>query len=70
MSVSPAPAKRPGFEDLERRRRAVDSALGSLRIENMELERDEQEVFERLARGEISLDEMDLLVEQMTATIH
>jgi len=69
MSVSPAPVTTPDFEELERRHRAVDNALGSLRIENMELDQDEREIFERFARGEISLEELELLVEQKTATI-
>jgi len=69
MSVSPARANTRSFENLDRRRLAVENALGSLRIEEMELDAEERQIFERYARGEISLDEMDRLVEQLTATI-
>jgi hypothetical protein len=45
----------------------VQSALGSLRIEGMELEPDEREILERHARGEIDLAamhaEMDAYIE-------
>jgi len=69
MSVSPARVNTRSFENLDKRRLAVENALGSLRIEEMELAPEERAIFERYARGEISLDEMDRLVEQMTATI-
>jgi hypothetical protein len=54
-------------EEAAQRRRAVQSALGSLRIEGMELEPDEREILERHARGEIDLAamhaEMDAYIE-------
>lgn len=54
-------------EEAAERRRAVQSALGSLRIEGMELEPDEREILERHARGEIGLAamhaEMDAYIE-------
>jgi Antitoxin VbhA len=43
------------------RRRAVDSALGSLRIEGMELEPEVRDILERFACGEMSLAEMRML---------
>jgi hypothetical protein len=53
--------------EADERRRAVQSALGSLRIEGMELEPDEREILERHARGEIYLAamhaEMDAYIE-------
>jgi hypothetical protein len=56
-------------EELDERRLAVENAIGSLRIEKLELDAEERQIFDRFAQGEISLDEMDSLVEQMTATI-
>ena len=40
------------------RRRAVQSALGSLHIEGMEPDREELEIVDRFARGEIDLATM------------
>jgi hypothetical protein len=70
MSVSPARNNMRSHDHLnhlDQRRFAVDNALGSLSIEKMDLEPTERQVFERYARGEISLDEMDRLAERMAA---
>ena len=45
-------------EEAAERRRALDSSLGSLRIEGMELAPDEREILECHARGEIDLATM------------
>jgi hypothetical protein len=55
--------------ELNDRRLALESALGSLRIEGMELEPEEREILERFANGEISLAEMRSAVRVYTATI-
>ena len=55
--------------ELDNRRLALESALGSLRIEGMELEPEEREILERFANGEISLAEMRNAVRAYTATI-
>jgi hypothetical protein len=55
--------------ELRERRLAVESALGSLRIEGMELEPEERKIFDRFANGEISLSEMRSAVRAYTATI-
>lgn len=55
--------------ELRDRRLAVDSALGSQRIEGMELEPEPREILERFARGEIDLDEMNRQIHAYTATI-
>jgi hypothetical protein len=47
--------------ELEERRYAVESTLGSLRIEGIELEPHLLAIFERFKQGEISLDELDVL---------
>ncbi len=51
------------------RRLALESALGSLRIEGMELEPKGREILDRFARGEISLPEMRNAIRAYTATI-
>ena len=55
--------------ELSDRRRALESALGSLRIEGMELESEGLEILHRFARGEISLPEMRNAIRAYTATI-
>jgi hypothetical protein len=44
--------------EVAERRRAVQSAIGSLRIEGMEPDAEELEIVERFARGEIDLSTM------------
>jgi hypothetical protein len=41
--------------ELTERRRAIDSALGSLRIEGMELEPEGRAILERFAKGDMSI---------------
>ncbi len=55
--------------ELADRRLALESALGSLRIEGMELEPEGREILDRFARGEISLPEMRNAIRAYTATI-
>ena len=55
--------------ELADRRLALESALGSLRIEGMELEPEGGEILDRFARGEISLPEMRNAIRTYTATI-
>jgi len=49
MTVSP---------DVERRRRAVGSVLGSLRIEGIEVGADARAIADRYIAGEITVDEL------------
>jgi hypothetical protein len=51
------------------RRLAVENAVGSLRIEAMELEAVPSRILERYAQGEIPLDEMSRLIHEYTSTI-
>jgi len=60
-SLSPA--------ELDERRLAVENAVGSLRIEGMELEPVPSRILERYAQGEIPLDEMSRLIHEYTSTI-
>jgi hypothetical protein len=69
MDVPTNFARMLGPEELDERRLAVENAIGSLRIEKLELDPEERRIFDRFALGQISLDEMDSLVEQMTAII-
>jgi len=66
MDVHTVSSNAPGPEEMDERRLAVENAIGSLRIEKLELDPQERQIFDRFAQGEISLDEMDSLVEQMT----
>ena len=69
MAVATLPVASVNEIELENRRLALESTLGSLRIEGMELEPEEREILERFARGEISLPEMRNAVRAYTATI-
>ena len=55
--------------ELADRHLALESALGSLRMEGMELEPEGREILDRFARGEISLPEMRNAIRAYTATI-
>lgn len=44
--------------ELERRRYAVENAIGTLRIEGMEMPTDELDIMERYASGEIGLEQV------------
>jgi hypothetical protein len=48
--------------EMERRRYAVESALGSLRIEGIELEGDARDAVEAFASGQIDLDDMSMRI--------
>ena len=56
-------------DELEARRRAIDSAIGSFRIENMELDPEVRDAAEAYARGEISRAEMDARIDAFTANL-
>jgi hypothetical protein len=55
--------------ELSARRLAVENAIGSLRIENMEVDRIVQQIIERYACGDLKLDEMNHCISQYTDTI-
>jgi hypothetical protein len=55
--------------ELDNRRLAVENAIGTLRIENMELDTVPHLVLEQYAQGEISLDEMSRQIHEHTAAI-
>jgi hypothetical protein len=55
--------------DLDDRRLAVESAIGSLRIEALELDAVPNRILKQYTQGEIALDEMSRLIHEFTATI-
>ena len=56
-------------DELDARRRAIDSATGSFRIENMELDPEVRDAAESYARGEISRAEMGARIDAFTANL-
>lgn len=44
--------------DAERRRRGVESALGSLRIEGLEIDAETRAIFDRYIAGDLNIDEL------------
>lgn len=44
--------------DVERRRRNVENALGSLRIEGFEIDSEARAIFDRYIAGDLSIDEL------------
>jgi hypothetical protein len=56
-------------KELDDRRLAVESAIGSLRIEALELDAVPNRILEQYAQGEISFDEMSRLIHEYSATI-
>lgn len=69
MAVATLPVVTANEIELENRRLAVESALGSLRIEGMELEPEGREILDRFANGEMTLPEMRSAIRAHTATI-
>jgi len=69
MTVETAPVIAPTPADLDDRRLAVENAIGTLRIEGLELDATPNRILEQYARGEIPLDEMSRLIHEYTATI-
>jgi hypothetical protein len=56
-------------KELDDRRLAVESAIGSLRIEALELDAVPNRILKQYTQGEIALDEMSRLIHEFTATI-
>lgn len=60
MSTVPQTLLTPA--EMEQRRLAVESTLGSLRIEGIELEGDAKDAVVSFASGQIELDEMSMRI--------
>jgi hypothetical protein len=55
--------------ELDDRRLAVENAIGTLRIEGLELDAVPNRILNQYAQGEIPLDEMSRLIHEYTAAI-
>lgn len=66
MAVATTPLMPLTAEEAAERRRAIDSALGSMRIENMEPDVKVREIAERYVRGEIDLATMQAEMDECT----
>jgi hypothetical protein len=69
MAVETISAKPLDPAKLEDRRLAVENAIGTLRIEGMELDAIPHRILDQYAQGEIPLDEMSRLIHEYTAAI-
>jgi hypothetical protein len=69
MAATTAPVIPLAPAELDDRRLAVESAIGSLRIEALELDAVPNRILEQYAKGEIPLGEMSRLIHEYTATI-
>ena len=69
MAASSTPVVRLTPAELDERRLAVENAIGTLRIEGLEIDCVPKRILERYVLGEISLDEMSRLAHQHTAAI-
>jgi hypothetical protein len=69
MAASTAPIISTSSQELDSRRLAVENAIGTLRIEGLELDSVPRRILDRYVLGEISLDEMSRLVHEHTAAI-
>lgn len=69
MAAATAPVLTLTPAELDDRRLAVESAIGSLHIESMELDAIPYTIFEQYAQGEISLDEMSSQIHEFTTAI-
>jgi Antitoxin VbhA len=55
--------------ELDDRRLAVENAVGTMRLSDLEPNETTQKIFFSYAKGEISLDEMSRLIHEYSATI-
>jgi hypothetical protein len=69
MAVAITPAVTLGAVELDGRRRAIESSIGSFRIEGVELDPEVLEAAESYARDEISRAEMDARIDAFSAAI-
>jgi hypothetical protein len=69
MAVTTAPVITLTPAELDDRRLAVENAIGTLRIEGMEIDAIPQLIFDKYAQGVISLDEMNRQIHEYTASI-
>lgn len=69
MAVETAPVKTLSPVELDDRRLAVESAVGSMRIEDLEPDETTRQILSRYANGAIELIEMNRLLDEYSRTI-
>jgi hypothetical protein len=69
VAATPAPVIPLTPGELDDRRLAVENTIGTLRIENMELDATPHRILEKYAKVEIPLDEMSRLIHEYSAVI-
>jgi hypothetical protein len=69
MAAANAPVVALTATELDERRRAVESTLGSLRIEDMEPDDATQLILKRYAQGEIALPEANRLLDERSRSV-
>lgn len=69
MAVEAARVVTPTQAELDDRRLAVENAIGTLRIENMEPDETTQRVLSRYANGEIELAETNRLLDEYSRSV-
>jgi hypothetical protein len=66
MAAATAPVITLTPAELDERRLAVDNAIGTMRIENLEPDETTKQILSRYASGEIELPEMNRLLDEYT----
>jgi hypothetical protein len=69
MALATAPVLPLSPAELDDRRLAVENAIGTMRLSDLEPDETTQKIFYSYAAGEINLDEMSRLLDEYSATI-
>jgi Antitoxin VbhA len=69
MAVETAPVKTLSPVELDDRRLAVENAIGTMRIEDLEPDETTRQILTRYSSGEIELVEMNRLLDEYSRTI-
>jgi hypothetical protein len=69
MAVETAPVRQITPAELDDRRLAVEGAVGSMRMEDLEPDETTKQIISRYANGEIELVEMNRLLDEYSRTI-
>jgi hypothetical protein len=70
MATATAPVITLTPAELDDRRLAVENAIGSMRLSDLEPDETTQKIFYSYANGEIDLNELNRLLHEYSATIH
>jgi predicted HTH domain antitoxin len=69
MTVETAPVGRLTPAELDDRRLVVESAIGTMRIEDLEPDEITKQILNSYQEGKISIEEMSRLLDEYSATI-